>query len=57
MAPFFFAHVDELGRCYAVTQAAGAIDNPALIPIQSLDVSLLGMIWSGEAWSAIPVDE
>ena len=38
----YYAQIDENGICYAVTQAAGAIEQGDMIEIASLDKSLLG---------------
>lgn len=48
----YFAQIDGSGYCVAVTQAAGPLVGPQFVPIDTLDVSLIGMRWTGFAWVA-----
>lgn len=46
----YYAQIDEDGICVAVTQAAGELIGPQFVPLESLDVSVLDMRWTGSAW-------
>lgn len=37
--------------CVAVTQSAGPLVGPQFIPLDSFDVSVLGMRWTGSTWT------
>ena len=52
----YYAQIDENGICYAVTQAAGAIEQGDMIEIASLDKSLLGKKRVGDIWEDVPVE-
>jgi len=45
-----YAQIDGAGICYAVTQAAGPIDAPDMVPLASYDLTLLGQHWTGSTW-------
>jgi hypothetical protein len=51
---FYYAQIDENSICIAVTQAAGEIDLPNMIPIAFLDESLLGKLWQDGQWMDFP---
>lgn len=42
LGPWFYAQLDDDGRCTGVTQAAGPIDASHMLRIDALDVSLIG---------------
>jgi hypothetical protein len=41
----YYAQINQDGIVYAVTQTAGAVDQPNMIQIDSLDQSLLGKLY------------
>lgn len=48
----FYAQLNGSSICVAVTQSAGPLIGAQFIPIASLNVDLLGMKWTGSAWTA-----
>lgn len=58
--PWFYAQVDETGRCVAVTQASGAIAADHMVRIGSLTTDLVGKVRQGDEWAVqaepAPVD-
>ena len=47
---FYYAQITSDQICFAVTQPAGPINQPDMIPISSYDTSLLGKIWTNGEW-------
>jgi hypothetical protein len=47
---FYYAQINDDFICFAVTQTAGLISQPDMIPITSYDISLLGKIWTNGEW-------
>ncbi|WP_312129338.1 hypothetical protein [Diaphorobacter nitroreducens] len=52
-----YAQLDAQGRAVAVTQAAGPLNVPGVVPLESFDETVLGKTWDAEAgaWLAAPV--
>ncbi len=46
----FYAQIDDDGVCYAVTQTAGPISAPDMVPIPDFDLTYIGRTYSGGAW-------
>lgn len=49
MQAYFYAQVNAGSIVFGVTQVAAEIDAPHMVPIESLDVSLIGQRWNPEA--------
>ena len=47
---YFFAQLNGSNVCTAVTQTAGPLVGSQFVPIDFLDLSLLGKTWNGSAW-------
>lgn len=52
----YYAEIDENGICKAVTETAGPIDLPTMIPIEGFYVTLLGQQRVGVTWQPVPVE-
>lgn len=50
----YYAQVDATGVAYAVSELADTVIADNLIPLSSLDLSVLGMSRVGDAWEAVP---
>lgn len=50
----FYAQIDEKGIVSGVSQLASKMDIPELIPIKSLDFSLMGKVWDGRNFNDNP---
>lgn len=46
----YYAQINELSTVIGVTETYTEISAPHMIPIDSLDASLLGSTWSGSDW-------
>ena len=46
----YYAQINELSTVIGVTETYTEISAPHMIPIDSLDASLLGSTWSGSEW-------
>jgi hypothetical protein len=49
----YYAQIDRDGIAYAVSELAGEVVADNLIPLSSLDLSVLGMQRVGEAWESV----
>jgi hypothetical protein len=48
---FHYAHISNLGICKAVFRVEHPLDSVNVIPINALDVSLIGKRWIGNRWT------
>lgn len=46
----FYAQINVSGICYAVSQLAGVVDHPSMIPLATMDETILGQQWTGAGW-------
>lgn len=47
---YFYAQINESGRCYGVSQLSGPVESPNMIPIGSYDESYLGRYYIDGQW-------
>jgi hypothetical protein len=53
---FYYAQINEENICTAVSELAGDMSShDNLIPISSVDSSLLGKRWTGSGWEEVPL--
>ena len=50
----YYAQIDAENVCFAVSQLTDETESPSLIPISSLDATLIGRRWTGSAWADPP---
>ena len=46
----YYAQIDEMSRAVSVIETASEINDSHMIPIGSLDASILGSTWTGGEW-------
>ena len=46
----YYAQIDGANRCFSILQTARVISSPSMIPIASMDDSLLGKTWNGSVF-------
>ncbi|MDP3229374.1 MAG: hypothetical protein Q8N13_15535 [Acidovorax sp.] len=54
MQAYYYAQVSAGSIVFGVTQVAAEIESPDMVPIESLDVSLIGQRWNPEAQAFEP---
>ena len=54
MQTYFYAQVNAGSIVFGVTQVAAEIEAPGMVPIGSLDASLIGQLWNPEAQAFEP---
>lgn len=47
---YFYAQIGDDGVCFSVTQTAGSIDDPKMIPLDTFKTDILGCTWLDGQW-------
>lgn len=50
----FYAQLDENGLCFSIIDTPAAIDGDRIIPLDALDESKIGRVYSAGSWTAAP---
>lgn len=53
---YFYAQIAVDGRCVGVIDTHQPIDAPHMVPVASVDITLLGRYWTGSAWQDTPIN-
>jgi hypothetical protein len=50
----YYAQINQDSIAFAVTETAGEISQPDMIPLASFDTSVIGKKWSNGLWDELP---
>lgn len=53
---YFYAQINGASRCTGVIDTHKPIEAPHMIPVEAIDVTLLGRYWNGSTWQDTPIE-